>query len=141
MGVKVRGVQQVSKNMHRILNDIEGKRVVRASYAALNVIALESASMVPIDTSTLINSQFREVIVGKTRVTGRVGYSANYAAYVHEAPGKYLGTKTFRPVGKGESPGSKGYIWDKTGEPKFLEKAGDKTQGQAQDAIRRELSL
>lgn len=141
MGVKIKGVQQVSKNMHRILNDIEGKRVVRASYAALNVIGVESASMVPIDTSTLINSQFREVMIGKTRVTGRIGYSANYAAYVHEAPGIHLGKKTLRPVEKGKAPGSSGYIWDKTGEPKFLEKGAEKTESQVQDAIRRELSL
>lgn len=38
----------------------------------------------PIDTSTLINSQFRTVSVNGTRVTGRIGYSASYAVYVHD---------------------------------------------------------
>lgn len=38
----------------------------------------------PIDTSTLINSQFRETKVNGTRITGRVGYSASYAVYVHD---------------------------------------------------------
>lgn len=35
--------------------------------------------------TTLIISQFREITINGTRITGRVGYSANYAAYVHDS--------------------------------------------------------
>ncbi|ENZ1677233.1 HK97 gp10 family phage protein, partial [Proteus mirabilis] len=38
----------------------------------------------PIDTKTLINSQFRDVKVKGTLFTGRVGYSASYAVFVHD---------------------------------------------------------
>jgi len=38
----------------------------------------------PIDTSTLINSQYREMSLNGSKLTGRVGYSASYAAYVHD---------------------------------------------------------
>ncbi|HDL7918035.1 TPA: hypothetical protein RJI64_000721 [Yersinia enterocolitica] len=32
----------------------------------------------------LTNSQFRDISANGTRLTGRVGYSANYAIYVHD---------------------------------------------------------
>lgn len=121
MGVKVKGVSKVSGAINRLLGDIEKKKTIRTIYSALYEIGLESAVMIPIDTSTLINSQFREVIANGSRITGRIGYSANYAAYVHEAKGIHLGRNTPRPVDPGEAPGSRGNIWDKNGRPKYLE--------------------
>ncbi len=91
MGVKVRGVSKVSNNINRLIDNIEKRKTMRALYSALFEIGLESAVLVPIDTSTLVNSQFREVVIKGTRLTGRIGYSANYAAYVHEAKGIHLG--------------------------------------------------
>ena len=46
--------------------------------------SLVAALYTPIDTSTLINSQYREVVARGTRITGRIGYSANYAIYVQD---------------------------------------------------------
>ncbi|MDF7681501.1 HK97 gp10 family phage protein [Enterobacteriaceae bacterium ESL0689] len=84
MGVKVKGVQKVANNVNRILNDITGRKIGRALQAALIVGATRAALYTPIDTSTLLNSQFREFFVSGTVFTGRVGYSANYAVYVHD---------------------------------------------------------
>ncbi|WP_159217680.1 HK97 gp10 family phage protein, partial [Klebsiella pneumoniae] len=112
-----------------------------ALYSALFEIGLESAVLVPIDTSTLVNSQFREVVIKGTRLTGRIGYSANYAAYVHEAKGIHLGKNTPRPVRKGEAPGSRGNIWDTSGEPKFLEKGAENARDRVDAVIRREMEL
>jgi hypothetical protein len=47
----------------------------------------QAALYTPIDTSTLINSQFREIDADGA-ITGRVGYSANYAVYVHDPNGR-----------------------------------------------------
>jgi hypothetical protein len=44
----------------------------------------QAALYTPIDTSTLINSQFREITANGVRVTGRVGYTANYAVFAHD---------------------------------------------------------
>ncbi|WP_313020996.1 HK97 gp10 family phage protein [Atlantibacter hermannii] len=84
MGVKVKGVRQVSRNINRVIDNIQHRKVARAIYSALNIGALQATDYTPVDTSVLINSQFRELVVNGTRMTGRVGYSANYAAYVHD---------------------------------------------------------
>ena len=84
MGIKVKGITQAKKNLNALVGDIQGRKVVRAMQSALIIGGSQAALYTPIDTSTLINSQFREITVNGNRVTGRVGYSANYAAYVHD---------------------------------------------------------
>ncbi len=70
--------------MSMLIGNIHGKKVVRAIYKALFIGGGQAAIYTPIDTSTLINSQFREVASKGMVVTGKVGYSANYAVYVHD---------------------------------------------------------
>lgn len=84
MGVKVKGIKQVSRNVNRAIDSIQDRRVVRALTSAMIVGASQAAIYTPVDTSYLINSQFRELSLNGTRFTGRVGYSASYAAYVHD---------------------------------------------------------
>ena len=84
MGAKVRGVRQAKANLDRIIKDVQGRKVVRAIQSAMLIGSAQAALYTPIDTSTLINSQFREIMANGTRVTGRVGYTASYAAYVHD---------------------------------------------------------
>lgn len=141
MGVKVKGVKQVSNNINRMIDSFEGRRTVRAIYSALYYIGLVSAVKVPIETSTLLNSQFRDVTIQGRRIIGKIGYSANYAAAVHEAKGIHLGRKTPRPTKPGKKPGSRGNIWDKTGEPKFLEKHAEDARSQVHEIIVKEMSL
>ncbi|HBQ7471428.1 TPA: HK97 gp10 family phage protein [Klebsiella pneumoniae] len=135
MGVKVRGIRQAKANLDRIIKDVQGRKVVRALQSATMIISLEAARMTPVGaTANLINSQFREIMVDGTRVTGRVGYSANYALYVHEAKGTLKGKP--RPAKQGG-----GNYWDPSGEPKFLEKAGENTRTEVAAAIKKELIL
>ena len=141
MGVKVKGIKQVTRNVNRAIDNIQDRRAVRALTSALIIIGVESAALVPIDTSKLLNSQFREVVVRGVRITGRIGYSANYAAFVHEAAGIHFGKHTPRPVKKGKPKGSRGYIWDKTGEPKYLEKGADNARDLVGRVIAKEMSL
>ncbi len=135
MGVKIRGVEQAMRNLDRIIGDIQGRKVVRAIKSALLIVAPEAARMTPVaKSSVLINSQFQEVMVNGTRITGRVGYSANYAVYVHEAKGTLKGKP--RPLSQGG-----GNYWDPAGEPQFLKKAGDETRNAVDAVIKKELSL
>lgn len=135
MGVKIRGIEQAKRNLDRIIGDIQGRKAVRAIRSALLIVSPEAARMTPVaKSSVLINSQFQEVMVNGTRITGRVGYSANYAVYVHEAKGTLKGKP--RPASNGG-----GNYWDPAGEPQFLKKAGDETRNAVDAAIKKELSL
>ncbi len=83
MGAKVRGIRQAKANLDRIIKDVQG--VKSCEQSSLRCYRQRAGrALHPIDTSTLINSQFREIMANGTRVTGRVGYSANYAVYVHD---------------------------------------------------------
>lgn len=84
MGVKVKGIKQVSRKVNRAIDNIQDRKVIRALTSAMIIGSSQAAIYTPIDTSYLINSQFREIVVNGTRVTGRVGYTASYAAYVHD---------------------------------------------------------
>jgi hypothetical protein len=84
MGVKVKGIREAQQNLNRLIGDIQGRKAVRALQSALIIGSSQAALYTPIDTSTLINSQYRELEVSGTRITGRVGYSANYAVFVHD---------------------------------------------------------
>ncbi|HCC5915843.1 HK97 gp10 family phage protein [Klebsiella pneumoniae] len=146
MGVKVRGVREAKANLNRIIDNIQGRKVVRAIQSALILGSSRAAYYTPIDSSTLLNSQYREINVNGTRVTGRVGYSANYAAYVHDMPGKLKGQprahfgKTREGTEFGGGTG-KGNYWDPHGEPQFLKKGFDEERDAITAVIKRELSL
>lgn len=122
MVIKVKGISQAKKNLNALVGDIQGRKVVRAMQSALIIGGSQAALYTPIDTSTLINSQFREITVNGNRVTGRVGYSANYAVYVHDpnVPQK------FRRA---------------TARKEFLTKGFEDTQRQIDAVIAKEMSL
>ena len=67
----------------------------KAMTQALILGAAEASTLTPIDTSTLINSQYRVVEKDGSRVVGRVGYTAEYALAVHDPDNK----QTFRRAG------------------------------------------
>lgn len=122
MGIKVKGISQAKKNLNALVGDIQGRKVVRAMQSALIIGGSQAALYTPIDTSTLINSQFREITVNGNRVTGRVGYSANYAAYVHNPSVP----QNFRRA---------------TARKEFLTKGFEDTQRQIDAVIAKEMSL
>lgn len=109
-------------------------RAHRVVLSSLNPVAAEAAGMTPRENSNLINSQYRNVQQQGSRVVGRIGYTAEYAAAVHEAEGKLLGTDTPRASGKG-------VVWGPSGEPEFLRKGGEQAKPIVEQALRRGLSL
>lgn len=141
MPAKLMGIKEAKLNLRQKIDAIKNRKAPRAVAQAVNIIAAKSALMTPIDLSTLINSQYQTVEVKGTKITGKVGYAADYAIYVHEAPGKYLGTNTPRPNAKGQPKGSRGNIWDTGGEPKFLEKGAEQSEDEIREIFRKEVSL
>ncbi|EJR0425116.1 HK97 gp10 family phage protein [Klebsiella pneumoniae] len=122
MGVKVRGIRQAKANLDRIIKDVQGRKVVRAIQSAMLIGSAQAALYTPIDTSTLINSQFREITANGVRVTGRVGYTANYAVFVQGPEVK----QNFRRA---------------TARKEFLTKGFEDTRNQIDAAVKKELSL
>lgn len=122
MGAKVRGIRQAKANLDRIIKDVQGRKVMRALQSALLIGSAQAAIYTAIDTSTLINSQFREIITNGVLITGRAGYSANYAVFVHDPEVK----QTFRRA---------------SARKEFLTKGFEDTRSQIDAAVKKELSL
>lgn len=151
MGVKVKGIPQVVMKLNKFVKNTD-KKAIRAIYMALDVVAADAALMTPIDTSNLVNSQFKDVDLSGVRITGKIGYSAAYALYVHNASGKLKGkprahfgkTSNRSAVGPqkpkefGGGTGQGNY-WDPGGEPQFLVKAMNNNKEIIKDIFSKEL--
>jgi hypothetical protein len=122
MGAKVRGISQAKSNLDKFISTVQGKKAARAIQAAMLIGSNQAALYTPIDTSTLMNSQFRELSVNGTMITGRVGYTANYAVYVHDPNVP----QTFRRS---------------TAQKEFLTKGFADSRSDIDAAIRKEMSL
>lgn len=132
MPAKLRGVQEAIRKTEQIVGTITAEKAVRAIKSANYIIRTEAATITPIDTSNLINSQYDTVEVSGTRITGKIGYSADYALYVHNASGKL--------TGKPRSNGN-GTYWSPGGEPQFLTKAAQRTKDLVDSVIKKEMKL
>ena len=75
--------RRTSNRLPQFLAAVEQK-AARGVTQALILGASEASVMTPIDTSTLLNSQFRNVAKDDSKIVGTVGYTAEYARYVHD---------------------------------------------------------
>lgn len=117
----VKGVQRVKVAMHKSLQEKATVMTFRAVYAILSQGATMASLLTPVDTSNLINSQYRPSI--DNNGSGHVGYTAEYAYWVHEMPGTLKGQprENFGSAGFGGGTGVGNY-WDPNAEPRFLAK-------------------
>lgn len=84
MSVKIRGISETKRKLAELIGDVQARKGVRAMTRVLTEISVRAALYTPIDTNTLLNSQFRQIRNDNTLLIGRVGYSAEYARYVHD---------------------------------------------------------
>lgn len=86
--VKVEGLDEVNRRLRDTLRKIDGKLSEHFLVKALMLTSAYTAPYVPVDTSNLINSEYR--VTRKTRRgwEGEIGFSAEYAAPVHDGPDK-----------------------------------------------------
>lgn len=74
----------------RIVNNLrqfvatQQQRAARGMTQALVLGASEASVLTPIDTSKLLNSQYRQVRQEGSKIVGTVGYTADYALPVHD---------------------------------------------------------
>lgn len=123
----VKGLKEVRQQLKKTFGNIAGPLTEKALTEVLITAAGFAATMTPIDTSNLINSQYRKITAYGTRVVGAIGYTAAYAAAVHDAKGTLKGTNTPRS----KSDPSRGNFWDPDGEPEFLRKAFEDSDARA----------
>lgn len=74
---------RITNNLPQFTQRVQ-REAARGMTQALILGASEAAVMTPIDTSTLLNSQFRNVRADGDKVVGTVGYTAAYALPVHD---------------------------------------------------------
>lgn len=74
---------RIVNNLPQFIGDRQ-RRAARGMTQALVLGASEASVLTPIDTSTLLNSQFRKVDKQGDRIVGTVGYTADYALPVHD---------------------------------------------------------
>lgn len=110
----LKGIDRVKRNYKARVEQISGP-VSRAAVHNVLLAGMSSAQvMVPRDTGNLANSAYApQVTVTNGAVTGHIGYTAEYAAFVHDTSGKLKGLP--RTNGNGS-------YWDPSGEPDFLKK-------------------
>ena len=75
--------RRMTNRLPQFLLAVEQK-AARGVTQALILGASEASVMTPVDTSTLLNSQFRNVAKDGSKIVGTVGYTAEYARYVHD---------------------------------------------------------
>ena len=131
----VRGIKQVRQKISRIIGEISGPKADRAITEALIIGGGMAATFTPVDTSNLINSQYRFVRRDRDAVRGRMGYTAIYAAAVHDASGKLRGEA------RDPNDGSRGNFWDPSGEPEFLTKGFEESKSDIDAAIKRNMKI
>lgn len=135
-----KGIREAKRNTRRMAGRITGELSERTMTEVLITAQGFATLMTPADTGNLRNSQYRILRRYNGGTKGQIGYTANYAAAVHNASGKLKGQprahfgKTRAGVEFGGGTG-KGNYWDPAGEPGFLTKAFEGSNLAAIDAV------
>lgn len=132
---KVMGADNVRKMFAKKVGEISGPMTEETVTRVLIIGGMYASALTPIDTSTLINSQYRKVEKTLVGYAGEIGYGARYAEAVHDSPGTLKGQPRAdfgrtsnrssvgpqRPTSFGGGTGVGNY-WDPNAEPGFLTK-------------------
>lgn len=118
----VRNISRVKINIQKKVEEISSVTTERAIRSILQGAQGYANVLTPRDTGHLLNSSFLTMLAPNH---GRVGYTAAYAFWVHNMPGKLKGQprahfgRTRAGVDFGGGTG-RGNYWDPAAEPQFL---------------------
>lgn len=104
---KVKGVDSVNSKFSALVGKITTTTSVEAATRAMIIGQQYATMLTPVDTSNLINGRFMQIIPTATGVTGRAGYMASYAPYVHNG-----GPKNWQKPGAEDEFLTKGFERD-----------------------------
>ncbi|CAN5717717.1 hypothetical protein BH10PSE18_BH10PSE18_08320 [soil metagenome] len=74
---------RITNKLPQFVSAVE-RKAARSMLQGLILGASEASVMTPIDTSALLNSQYRKVEKDGTKIVGTVGYTVAYAQVVHD---------------------------------------------------------
>lgn len=80
----VRGGRNVRRNAKRHIGRIAGSQTERVVTELLIIGEGYAVDLTPVDTANLINSRYRRITNEQTGTKGLIGYTAEYAAAVHD---------------------------------------------------------
>lgn len=113
---RIVGLDNVLRNLNREVRKIKGKTKKGIIKATL-LVKREAMKITPVDTGNLVNSAFSNVMVKGKDIVGTIGYTAAYAAAVHEM----IESKSIKGPG-GMVEFQRGVTFQKPGaQAKFLE--------------------
>lgn len=126
MTIRVDGIDDVLRDLNREISGIKNRSRSGLMAAGLKVEA-ESKRRVPREYGNLVNSAYTRRAPDNPDAV-EIGYSAEYAVYVHENMEQRL---------QGEPrPSGLGVYWGPSGQPKYLESALRDLQGEILETIR-----
>lgn len=123
----VSGGDSVRKRIKSAIHEIRTIKTASTLNAVLITGSSNAALLTPNDTGNLINSQYIDMQETSDGMKGAVGYTAKYAAWVHEMPMTLKGKeradfgKTSSGVSFGGGSG-RGRYWEPNKENYFLKK-------------------
>lgn len=85
-GIEPKGLKDIQRNLRREINKIEGD-TERGLKLALTWLRGRVLKVTPIDFGILRNSLFTQVLRTGRTITARIGFTINYAPFVHEKTG------------------------------------------------------
>lgn len=138
----IKGVKRVRERIKQELKEIADKKTAEVLWRVGMIGGGYAALLTPVDTSFLINSQYQEIDNTPAGMQLRLGYTARYAEWVHDMPGKLKGQprenfwRTSDGVEFGGGTGN-GEYWDPNAEPEFLRKGIDENLGKITREIER----
>lgn len=115
----LKGLDSVIKNLNKEISNIEGD-IFDGLKAAGLFIEGEAVELAPAEFDVLRGSSFSQAERRTNGSVVKVGFTAEYAAFVHEMPMKNKGKPRTGKAPNGRK--RKGSYWS-NGENKFLEKA------------------
>jgi hypothetical protein len=133
--MSLKGTRRVIANLNSEIKKIENRSAKGLTVAALRV-RRASQQKTPVDEGNLRASAFSETFRTSKGPAAVIGYTAEYAPWVHEMPGTLKGKP--RPKKPGSSA-DRGKFWDpqSKAEPKFLQKAADENHKEILEDIRK----
>ena len=134
------GADQIRERLERYQSAL-GRALENGLLKAGETLQRDSQERVPVNTGHLKASAFTRLDGAGLNSNVLVGYTADYALFVHEAVGMKL---KGQPRARGTRPGGKGWrgrYWDPQGraQPKFLEGPAYELRGTMFGIIQREL--
>ena len=128
----LKGVNQLKRRMNTVLTKTIPQKAEKAAFAAITTGGAIANTYAPVEYGFLRGSQFRMVQLSGTAYIGAVGYTAEYAAAVHNAKGTLKG----KPRASG-----RGTYWSPSAKPKFLSGAFDDNRQDIDNVVYKAMKL